>query len=497
MELDKKDNVGILLLKLSPMFLIIAIIFAGFDVLAAAPIAIVYAAIICKLTTKTTFNEIVQSGLENLNSASIIMFIMMMAYIVATFYTTTGVGASVIVLALKLGVSGRSVAVVAFVSTCIISMATGTSWGSFATTIPIFIWLSHLVGGDIGLTLGACAGGAIFGDNVALISDTTVMSCGMQNVEVADRFNRQSVWSFSCLGIAAICYYLAGLFGGLPSGSVDAKDVISNLPPEVWTALEENRPSAIELLNQVQDGNIPFFMILPLILIITLAIMHFPTLLCLAAGIASSVILGAFIGTVPSFESFINQMYDAIVDCGSFAIVLILWIMAFGGVMRKMDAFAPLARLFIRISKKVRHLMVCNFLLSIAGNLMLADDNACIVTLGPIMREIVEGSVEGSDKDMYELRCRNAVFGDAVSTLTGVLIPWHCIAVFFFAIASAVYPIAEFTPWDMISHNYFAWISIISLFLLSITGLDRFVPRFGIPREPDVMLKKNLVNQSN
>ncbi len=49
-----------------------------------------------------------------------------------------------------------------------------------------------------------------------------------------------------------------------------------------------------------------------------------------------------------------------------------------------------------------------------------------------------------------------------------------------------------FTAGDLIKFNFFAWISVASLLILTLTGWDRFIPKFRIPSEPDVCLKKNI-----
>ena len=51
----------------------------------------------------------------------------------------------------------------------------------------------------------------------------------------------------------------------------------------------------MDLLNQVQDGNIPLWMMIPIAIIILLAVPRLPTLTCLAAGIVSATVMGAFI----------------------------------------------------------------------------------------------------------------------------------------------------------------------------------------------------------
>ncbi|MBQ2615817.1 MAG: Na+/H+ antiporter NhaC family protein, partial [Synergistaceae bacterium] len=73
------------------------------------------------------------------------------------------------------------------------------------------------------------------------------------------------------------------------------------------------------------------------------------------------------------------------------------------------------------------------------------------------------------------------------------LIPWHVYLAFFVGIAYAVYPVAEGTVGiiDIITHNYLAWIAVVSMLLLTVTGLDRFIPLFSLPREPEVELVKN------
>ena len=118
-------------------------------------------------------------------------FILMVAYAIAEVFMSTGVGASIINLALNVGLTGRTVAVVGIVVTSVLSIATGTSWGTFAACAPIFLWLNHIVGGSITLTVGAIAGGACFGDNICLISDTTIVSSGIQKVELITRIRHQ------------------------------------------------------------------------------------------------------------------------------------------------------------------------------------------------------------------------------------------------------------------------------------------------------------------
>ena len=184
-------------LKLSPVLLLAGMMMAsgfGFwdlDILVIAPLAAVYAAIIAAILDKFSFNDIVDTAVENVEEMQLVFFILMLAYALAEAFMSTGVGASIINIALGFGMTARTVAVTAFLVSAVLSVATGTSWGTYAAAAPIFLWLNHIVGGDPSLVIGAIAGGSVFGDNIGLISDTTVESSGIQEVEVTDRIRTQ------------------------------------------------------------------------------------------------------------------------------------------------------------------------------------------------------------------------------------------------------------------------------------------------------------------
>ena len=95
-----------------------------------------------------------------------------------------------------------------------------------------------------------------------MISDTTIVSSGIQGVEVVDRIRTQGVWSVSCLILAAIAFFAAGIVMGLPNEAVSATNVMDSVPQSSLDYLAEARPEAIDLLNQVQDG-VALYMIIP------------------------------------------------------------------------------------------------------------------------------------------------------------------------------------------------------------------------------------------
>lgn len=493
-EYRKSDHPLIAVLKFLPLFLFAALVlFLKFDLLIAAPIASFVAIVVYMLTLKVNFGDAFEQGMEATKKIILVFFILMFATTVGECFMKTGVGAAMINLALKLGVSARTIAPVCLLVCSLLSVATGSSWGTFAACAPIFLWLSHIVGGNAGLTVCAIAGGSCFGDNIGMISDVTVLSCGMQNIRIIDRVKHQLFWSVGCLLLSGIVFYLVGLIGmKLPTTTGDVADAISKIDVETMAKLKEERESAWQMLNQLQQ-NIPYYMILPVLVVIVLSFLNIHTLLCLGAGIFSSLILGTLSGTISISEWFsaTGIIFKGFESAGSWVVVMMMWISVFGGIMNAMDAFAPLKRLVVKLSENVHHLMGWCSVLCLLGNAALADEAAQVSTMSPIVRDIVEqNTVCDSESDAYNLRVKLATFTSAMGIYGSELIPWHCFPVFFAGIASMVYPLQEFTPVDIISKNYTSFIMIGSILILTFTGLDRFIPKFGLPKS--ARLKKQV-----
>jgi Na+/H+ antiporter NhaC len=472
-------------IKFTPIIVFVVMLMKGNDILIAAPVAVILAGIVAMLTQKHTFQTVLNNALNNVKEMVMIFFIIMVAYALAEVLLATGVGASIISAALKMGITAQTIALTGFLVTCILSIATGTSWGTFAACAPVFLWLNYIVGGNVVLTACAIAGGACFGDNIGLISDTTVLSSGIQNVQVIDRIRHQGVWSLLCAVLSAITFFVASIIMGLPTTTGDPSQAIQSISPEAMQAIADAKPVAVTLLEQVEHG-VPLYMIIPLIVVIGLAIKGVQTLLCLGAGILSSLILGFFAGTVTSLSASFDMITNGFSSAGSWTILMIMWVGAFGGIMNSMNAFEPLAKLVIKFAKNIRHLMFSNALLCLGGNVVLGDEIAEIVTISPVIKSITDQHVKTSEENMYKLRLRNATFADALGVYGSQLIPWHVFIIFYTSMSNSVFPLYEFQTIDLIKYNFMAYIAVTSILILTITGWDKFIPLFALPRDSEV-----------
>src|SRR5699024_4450714 len=102
-----------------------------------------------------------------------------------------------------------------FIIAMFISFATGTSWGTMSILTPIAIPLAFTFGGEelIPIAIGAIFAGAIFGDHVSPISDTTVMASIFAESDHIAHVNTQAPYALVPAGIAGGLYLIYSLIG--------------------------------------------------------------------------------------------------------------------------------------------------------------------------------------------------------------------------------------------------------------------------------------------
>ena len=98
-----------------------------------------------------------------------------------------------------------------------IAFATGTSWGTFGVLVPIAVTILGGSGTRAIMTVSATLGGAVFGDHISPISDTTILASAGAQCNHVNHVNTQLPYAALVAGIAAVSYVIAGLCATLGS----------------------------------------------------------------------------------------------------------------------------------------------------------------------------------------------------------------------------------------------------------------------------------------
>ncbi len=241
----------------------------------------------------------------------------------------------------------------------VISLAIGTSCGTIAALTPIALSLPGAANVSTALMLGAVVGGAMFGDNLSMISDTTIAATRTQNVSMQDKFRVNVKLVLPCALLAMIVYLFAGHGAGTGAET--------NLPPVLW-----------------KHG----LLVLPYILILVLALAGWNVMILLGAGTVSAALLGIFAGSL-TFRAALDVCGKGILGMSETLIVALLA----GGLLAMIRRNGGVAYLLDRVARNIRTVKGAEagvFLLTGIINLFTANNTVAIVIAGPIAKELSE-----------------------------------------------------------------------------------------------------------
>ena len=107
-----------------------------------------------------------------------------------------------------------------FILAGLIAFSTGTSWGTFGVLVPIAVTILGGSGTLALLTVSATLGGAVFGDHISPISDTTILASAGAQCNHVEHVNTQLPYAVMVAGISVVSYLIAGICVHIGLGSV-------------------------------------------------------------------------------------------------------------------------------------------------------------------------------------------------------------------------------------------------------------------------------------
>lgn len=170
---------------------------------------------------RTAYSEVAIGGM----SQPIVMIMVMawlLASIIGVILTATGFVEALAWAAGRLQIGGVAFVGLAFVICAIVSTSTGTSFGTILIAGPILYPAGTMLGGDPATLAGAILGGAVFGDNISPISDTTIASAASQGADIGGTVRSRLKYALSAAALALLAYLLLAGRGAAPAGEAAA-----------------------------------------------------------------------------------------------------------------------------------------------------------------------------------------------------------------------------------------------------------------------------------
>lgn len=163
------------------------------------------------MNRKRGFNKNLELFCKGAGNSDIILmiFIFILAGVFAEVARAMGAVESTVNLGLTILPSNILIAGI-FVISSFIAISLGTSMGTIAAVAPIAIGVAEKTGIAVPLIIGAVVGGAMFGDNLSMISDTTIAATKTQGCEMRDKFRTNFKIVLPAAIIAIIIYIVLG-----------------------------------------------------------------------------------------------------------------------------------------------------------------------------------------------------------------------------------------------------------------------------------------------
>lgn len=294
--------------------------------------------------------------LKGMGDPNIVLMCLIFLLAGAFAYVSSAVGAVDAVVALGLGALPPALILPGlFLLACFISLAIGTSMGTIAAVVPIALGVADASGLDRALVVGAVIGGAMFGDNLSVISDTTIAATRTQGAQMRDKFRE----NFKIALPAALATLALLLFLG------DSAPVETHGGASAWLAL-------------------------PYLVVLVLALAGMNVLVVLAIGLAMAGAFGIVFGDGYDAVSYVGDIwmgFDSMVEI----LLLSLLIGGLSALMKAGGGLEWLAGAISRIAGGHRGPRTGEFsiaALSATTDVFTANNTVAILISGSVAKDI-------------------------------------------------------------------------------------------------------------
>lgn len=240
-----------------------------------------------------------------------------------------------------------------FIIGCFISLSIGTSMGTIVALVPIAVGIADKTGIATALATGAVVSGAMFGDNLSIISDTTIAATRTQGCEMKDKFKMNFIIVLPAAIITAIILML-----------LTKSATVVNLE-----ALEFN-----------------LFKILPYIIVIVTSLIGVNVIIVLLLGILSSGIIGFILGSFNLIGLF-SSISSGILGMSELIIISIL----IAGTIELINFNGGIDFIINKGLKNFKTKRGAEYGIATLVSLVdicTANNTVAIVTVGPIAKDI-------------------------------------------------------------------------------------------------------------
>lgn len=320
-------------------------------------VAVLIAAIVsCIIYPKTSLTKKIDVFTKGAAHSNILLMVFVFLLAGAFSETAKGMGAVSSTVNLSLAyIPGEFLLAGLFIVGAFISVSMGTSMGTVAALAPVGVGISEATDISLMLTIATVVGGAMFGDNLSMISDTTIAAVRTQKTKMSDKFkmNFLIVLPGALLTVAILWFLTKDL------GMADAS-----------------------------QGDYSFIKVIPYLFVLAAALLGMNVMVVLILGILLSSIIGLADGSY-TIESNLKAVSDGLMGMQDISMIALF----IGGMVGIVKYFGGIDWLLNVVTKRVKSKKGAEFSIAslvTATNLAVANNTISIITAGPLAKEIAD-----------------------------------------------------------------------------------------------------------
>ena len=281
----------------------------------------------------------------------IMCFIFLAAGAFSGAVTAAGGADSTVYLGLSL-IPSKFAVVGLFLIGCFISISMGTSVGTITALAPIAVGISEATSFALPLCLGAVVSGAMFGDNLSMISDTTIAAVRTQGCEMSDKFKMNFKIVLPAAIVTAIIFYVSTMKGD----------------------------------TEVELGEYNIWQVVPYLLVLVGALIGINVFIVLIVGTITSVIAGVATGAMEvgaifsSIGTGVTSMYDIT--------VISITVAAIGALVKEYGGIDAILHFIHKRTRSKKGAQIGIAALVAGVDLATANNTIAIVMTGQVAKEI-------------------------------------------------------------------------------------------------------------
>lgn len=296
--------------------------------------------------------EIMAKGVGDKNIITMVLIFMAAGVFVGVVGRSSAESVAYFLLSI---IPSQFAVLVLFVVSAFVSLAMGTSVGTITLIVPIAVAVANSSGFGVPLCIGSVVGGAMFGDNLSFISDTTIAACNGQGCAMKDKFREN-------FGIALPAAILTAIIITVLSMGADVGEAVVN------------------------DYNL--IQIIPYVLVLIGGIIGINVFVVLLIGIVSGAVIMLATGATAPTDLLAN-MGSGVSGMFETSMVAIL-VSAICALINEYGGFAAVLQLIKKVFKGRKGGMLGMGLLVGSMDIATANNTVAIVMANPIAKEMAD-----------------------------------------------------------------------------------------------------------